>query len=133
MASSTHSELSLNLADRPYECPCKKSYKSYPALFTHIKNKHDGIVRMNLLSLPEASRNPFLLPRNLEDGQPISRNRLFLPSLYTRTPPLSFSSASKKKSNKLLPFPTSRPASMESFKYWQICQNSRFVDSVCTR
>ena len=29
---------------RPYICPCGKSYLSYPALFTHIKQKHDGKV-----------------------------------------------------------------------------------------
>lgn len=30
--------------DRPFICPCGKSYLSYPALFTHIKQKHDGKV-----------------------------------------------------------------------------------------
>lgn len=29
---------------RPYICPCGKSYLSYPALFTHVKQKHDGKV-----------------------------------------------------------------------------------------
>lgn len=23
-------------------CGCKKAYLSYPALYTHVKNKHDG-------------------------------------------------------------------------------------------
>ena len=27
-----------------YECSCGKTYKSYPALYTHIKNKHQGKV-----------------------------------------------------------------------------------------
>lgn len=27
---------------RDYICPCGKSYLSYPALFTHIKIKHNG-------------------------------------------------------------------------------------------
>ncbi len=27
-------------ADKLYECACGKAYKSYPALYTHIKNKH---------------------------------------------------------------------------------------------
>lgn len=31
-------------SDRSYECPCSKVYKSYPALYTHIKNKHQGQV-----------------------------------------------------------------------------------------
>lgn len=29
-------------ADRDYLCNCGKSYLSYPALYTHIKNKHSG-------------------------------------------------------------------------------------------
>lgn len=29
--------------ERNYICGCKKSYLSYPALYTHVKNKHDGI------------------------------------------------------------------------------------------
>lgn len=29
---------------RDYICPCGKSYLSYPALFTHIKIKHNGRV-----------------------------------------------------------------------------------------
>jgi hypothetical protein len=27
---------------RTYQCGCGKSYLSYPALYTHIKQKHDG-------------------------------------------------------------------------------------------
>ena len=30
--------------NRDYICPCGKSYLSYPALFTHIKIKHNGRV-----------------------------------------------------------------------------------------
>ncbi len=26
-----------------YFCGCAKSYLSYPALYTHVKNKHDGV------------------------------------------------------------------------------------------
>lgn len=29
---------------RQYGCPCGKTYLSYPALFTHVKQKHDGKV-----------------------------------------------------------------------------------------
>ena len=29
--------------DRNYKCGCGKSYLSYPALYTHVKNKHEGI------------------------------------------------------------------------------------------
>lgn len=28
--------------NRDYQCPCGKSYLSYPALYTHIKQKHEG-------------------------------------------------------------------------------------------
>lgn len=31
-----------DLDNRDYICPCGKSYLSYPALFTHIKQKHNG-------------------------------------------------------------------------------------------
>lgn len=29
--------------ERNYFCGCAKSYLSYPALYTHVKNKHDGV------------------------------------------------------------------------------------------
>ena len=29
---------------RDYGCPCGKTYLSYPALFTHVKQKHEGKV-----------------------------------------------------------------------------------------
>ena len=31
-------------AERKFGCPCGKWYLSYPALFTHVKQKHDGKV-----------------------------------------------------------------------------------------
>lgn len=34
---------------RDYVCSCGKSYLSYPALYTHIKTKHDGKVRVFVL------------------------------------------------------------------------------------
>ena len=37
--------------NRDYICPCGKSYLSYPALFTHIKQKHNGRVIYSLLRL----------------------------------------------------------------------------------
>lgn len=41
---------------RPFECPCGKKYKSNPALYTHIKNKHEGKVFIFRYSLPEKSK-----------------------------------------------------------------------------
>ena len=28
--------------NRAYKCGCGRTYLSYPALYTHLKNKHDG-------------------------------------------------------------------------------------------
>ena len=39
----------LKIKSRDFICPCGKSYLSYPALFTHIKQKHNGKVRKKLL------------------------------------------------------------------------------------
>ena len=35
---------------RTYSCGCNKSYLSYPALYTHIKQKHNGVA-------PEGTNN----------------------------------------------------------------------------
>lgn len=32
---------------RMYGCPCGKKYLSYPALFTHVRQKHDGQVQID--------------------------------------------------------------------------------------
>lgn len=34
---------------REFGCPCGKTYLSYPALYTHVKTKHDGKVNSFLL------------------------------------------------------------------------------------
>lgn len=38
--------------ERSYGCPCGKTYLSYPALFTHVKQKHEGKVHLKILSHP---------------------------------------------------------------------------------
>lgn len=43
--------------NRDYICPCGKSYLSYPALFTHIKIKHNGRVFLNIDRLQDKSSN----------------------------------------------------------------------------
>lgn len=43
--SSIDFRLKIHL--RNFKCPCGKSYLSYPALFTHIKLKHNGKVIEN--------------------------------------------------------------------------------------
>ena len=40
-------------AERKYGCPCGKWYLSYPALFTHVKQKHDGKVHLSPCSRQE--------------------------------------------------------------------------------
>ena len=37
--------------NRDFTCGCGKSYLSYPALYTHVKTKHDG-------KFPEGTVNP---------------------------------------------------------------------------
>ena len=48
--------------DRNYFCGCGKSYLSYPALYTHVKNKHDGV-------FPIGSNAKWKLPKNLRQEQ----------------------------------------------------------------
>ena len=43
--------------ERGYGCPCGKTYLSYPALFTHIKQKHEGKVLPPLFRLQEKSQS----------------------------------------------------------------------------
>ena len=40
---------------REYGCPCGKTYLSYPALFTHVKQKHDGKVQFSIIFRRQAS------------------------------------------------------------------------------
>lgn len=35
---------------KDYVCPCGRSYGSYPALYSHIKRKHDGKVTFKSIS-----------------------------------------------------------------------------------
>ena len=39
----------VQTAERSYGCPCGKWYLSYPALFTHVKQKHNSKVPSHLL------------------------------------------------------------------------------------
>lgn len=33
----------ISSGERNYLCGCNKAYLSYPALYTHVKNKHGGM------------------------------------------------------------------------------------------
>lgn len=41
-----------NSSDRNHICGCGKTYLSYPALYTHIKQKHEGKVMRNRIFMP---------------------------------------------------------------------------------
>jgi hypothetical protein len=44
-----------NYKNREFICACGKNYLSYAALFTHIKQKHEGKVTLHLRRLPVPS------------------------------------------------------------------------------
>ena len=46
--------------ERNYFCGCGKAYLSYPALYTHVKNKHEGI-------FPIGSNAKRKIPRHVDD------------------------------------------------------------------
>lgn len=56
--------------ERNYMCGCGKAYLSYPALYTHVKNKHDGI-------FPIGSNAKRKIPKNVEEDC----DHLFVPNL----------------------------------------------------
>ncbi len=49
-----------NQKTRDFICACGKNYLSYAALFTHIKQKHDGKVCFKLFQAP----GPIVRPRS---------------------------------------------------------------------
>lgn len=57
---------------RDFICPCGKGYFSYAALFTHVKQKHDGKVLLNLCSPPDRSSSPSPNTRGEDPGRPPS-------------------------------------------------------------
>lgn len=72
---SYDNDLTKSIKPRNFKCPCGKSYLSYAALFTHIKQKHEGKVTFNSLRLPEKSLN---LPPSMKnaDALPSNQNRI---------------------------------------------------------
>ena len=51
---------------RNFSCSCGKSYLSYPALYTHIKTKHNGKAEYNRAALPKDEQEE----EPKEDDQP---------------------------------------------------------------
>lgn len=41
---SSQSNQEIRQLNRDYKCPCGKTYLSNAAIFTHIKQKHGGVV-----------------------------------------------------------------------------------------
>ena len=56
--------------ERNYMCGCGKAYLSYPALYTHVKNKHDGV-------FPIGSNAKRKIPKNVEEDC----DHLFIPNV----------------------------------------------------
>lgn len=56
--------------ERNYMCGCRKAYLSYPALYTHVKNKHEGI-------FPIGSNAKRKIPKNFEE----ETDNVFIPNL----------------------------------------------------
>lgn len=48
---------------RNYVCGCQKTYLSYPALYTHIKNKHDGVHPPGTTLQPQSRVKPGRPPK----------------------------------------------------------------------
>ena len=54
--------------ERDFVCPCGKSYLSYPALYTHIKNKHQGQTpAAGQITIPRGERSS--IPLNRDDAE----------------------------------------------------------------
>ena len=50
----------------PFHCGCSKSYQSYPALYTHVKNKHDGVFPLGSNARRKAPLDPQMPPSFFE-------------------------------------------------------------------
>ena len=56
-----------DLINRNYSCGCGKSYLSYPALYTHLKQKHNGKQPLGTI-LPSSNRGRRPKPQREESG-----------------------------------------------------------------
>jgi hypothetical protein len=63
----------ITIKPRDFKCPCGKTYLSYAALFTHIKQKHEGKVPPKLLR-PQEKSPSLLLNTKKEDVPPSNPN-----------------------------------------------------------
>lgn len=66
---------------RNYRCPCNKSYLSYPALFTHIKQKHNGkVLYLDIYRHLEKSTNQRKLTDYHTTSNKYKQTNLFIPT-----------------------------------------------------
>ena len=63
--------------ERDFVCPCGKSYLSYPALYTHIKNKHQGQTPTGQITIPRGERSS--MPINRDDAESDNDKHLSTP------------------------------------------------------
>ncbi len=84
---SYDNDLTKSIKPRNFKCPCGKSYLSYAALFTHIKQKHEGKVTPYSPRLPEKSSNLLPFTKN-EVGLPSSQNKI--PRSQKKEPKLTY-------------------------------------------
>lgn len=64
--------------ERDFVCPCGKSYLSYPALYTHIKNKHQGQTPTSgQITIPRGERSS--MPINRDDAESDNDKHLSTP------------------------------------------------------
>lgn len=54
---SSSSNVDKKQPSRDYKCPCGKTYLSNAAIFTHIRQKHNGVVKIILLRPQDQFRN----------------------------------------------------------------------------
>ena len=55
---SSQSNPETKQLSRDYKCPCGKTYLSNAAIFTHIKQKHGGVVIFCLFKPPGTIEKP---------------------------------------------------------------------------
>ena len=63
--------------DRNFVCGCGKSYLSYPALYTHIKTKHDGAYPEGTISHLSSSSKKRGRPRKSPEDE-IDTDRILI-------------------------------------------------------
>jgi hypothetical protein len=76
----------LSSTYRPYVCGCGKSYQSYPAIYTHAKNKHGGHITDGSYHLKNGMKRPIKSSKcaktGLKQDKPIAGRVHFSAKFY---------------------------------------------------